>query len=194
MSSSDRTPLWWDREIDNQTGAALRSDVREAAHRVWRWVRLRTQEVFGDPSDAAEILESSVRAISRYLDKNNVVPNSADPAGLLIVAAYRSLKRLAKKRRRLELLGSVSDLAEVLHIPDWRDDIERTIFLEELAGEFDPKTRGMLRLRMAGYDWKEVGRMLHMTPVAARARFWREVRKAHFRLLRAGKQTRFEVL
>lgn len=95
MASSERFLPWWDREIDEETGRPFRPDVREAAHRVWKWVCLKTQEILGDPGDAAEVLESSVMTISRYLDKNHVPLHSADPGGLLAVACYRALRRLA---------------------------------------------------------------------------------------------------
>lgn len=68
MASSEPSPPWWDREIDEDTGKPFRADAREAAHRMWKWVSLKTQNILGDPSDAAEVLELSVKAISRYLD------------------------------------------------------------------------------------------------------------------------------
>jgi len=36
----------------------------------------------------------------------------------------------------------------------------------------------MLDLRRSGFDWKEIADVLHMTDVAARAAFWREVKRA----------------
>lgn len=35
-------------------------------------------EILGDPSDPAEVLELSVKTVSRYLDKNNVPLHSAN--------------------------------------------------------------------------------------------------------------------
>jgi DNA-directed RNA polymerase specialized sigma24 family protein len=190
MVSSEPSLPWWDREFDEKTGRPFRPDVREAAHRVWKWVSLRTREILGDPSDAAEVLESSVKSVSRYLDKNNVPLHTADPGGLLAVACYRLLRRLARWRRRIEFVGGSSELADILRIPDWRDKIDRRLFLEELARELDVDNRGILRLRTAGYDWKEIARMLGMSVPAVRQGFWRKVRKAHLRLLRAGHATR----
>jgi len=190
MAISDRLPPWWDRDIDEETGRALRADVRNAAHRVWRWVCRKAQEVLGDSSDAAEVLESSVRTISRYLDKSNVPLHSTDPGGLLVLACYRSLRRLARRRRRYELVGGTSELAEILEVPDWRDEIDRRLFLDELARELDTRSSGILRLRLAGYDWNEIGRMMHMSTSAVRRSFWRGVRKGYFELLRVGKATR----
>ena len=188
MGSSGHIPLWWDRETDDQTGVQLRPDVRESAHRIWRWVLFKAQEMLGDSSDAADVLEVSVRTVSRYLDKNNLILHSADPTGLLIVSAYRALQRVAKKRRRFELVGPTNDLAEALRAPDWRHEVDHRIFLKELAGQLEPTTRGLLRLRLAGYDWKEIAKMVGLTPDAVRMRFWRDVRKAHLRLLRTAKR------
>lgn len=182
MAYSEFFPPWWDREIDEQTGRPLRADVREAAHRVWRWVCLKTHELLGDTGDAAEVLESSVRSVSRYLDKNGVPLRSADPGGLLVLASYRFLRRLARRRRRLVPVGDSSDLAELLRTPDWRDEIDQRLFLEELARELDVKSRAVLRLRMSGYDWEEIARMLQTTAPTSRKAFWRGVRKAYLRL------------
>lgn len=186
MAPSEHFLPWWDRETDEDMGRPFRPDVREAAHRVWKLVSCKTREILGDPGDAAEVLESSVESISRYLDKKHVPLHSADPAGLLIVASYRTLRRLARRQWRIEFVGTSSELAEVLRVPDWRDESDRHLFLEELARALDSKSRSILRLRMAGYDWNEIGRMLGMSASALRQGFWRDVRKAHLRLLRAG--------
>lgn len=192
MASSERFPPWWDHDSDEETGKPFRPDVREAAHRVWKWVCCKTQDVLGDPSDAAEVLESSVKMISRYLDKNKVPLHSADPGGLLTLACYRALRRLARRRRRIEFVGTSSELADILRVPDWRREIDRRLFLEQLARELDSKSRSILRLRIAGYDWKQIALMLGMSASALRRGFWREVRKAHLRLLRAGDATKSE--
>ena len=190
MASSESSLPWWDREIDEDTGRPLRPDVRDSAHRVWKVVSGKAQEILGDSSDAAEVLESSIKSISRYLDKNHVPLHSADPDGLLIIACYRALRRLVRRRWRIELVGTSSDLAEVLGVPDWRDKIDRHLFLEELARALDLKNRGILRLRIAGYDWKEIARILGMGASAVRQGFWRDVRRAHIRLLREGHAAR----
>jgi hypothetical protein len=190
MSFSKRLPLWWDRDTDEQTGGPLRPDVRAAAQRVWAWVGRKSNEILGDVSDAAEVLEAAVRAVSRYLDKRNVALDSSDPSGLLILASYRSLRRIAKRRRRIELIGSTSELTEMLRSPDWHKEIDGQLFLEELARELSPRTRGILRLRIAGYDWNEIARMTRVSSSNLRASFWRDVRRAHLCLLNRGKRTK----
>jgi len=193
MGSRDQTPLWWDRDIDERTGRELRSDVRQAGHKVWQWVCAKAQELLGDPNDAAELLETSIKTVSRYLDTKKVALHSADPAGLVAMVSYRSVLRLAKKRR-IKLVVPASSLTEVLRAPDWRDAADRRLLIEELARKLDPETRGLLRLRINGFDWREIGRMVGLSPEAVRRKFWRDVRKAHLKLMVAGKQSRFEGL
>jgi DNA-binding NarL/FixJ family response regulator len=125
-----------------------------------------------------------VKAVSRYLDKSHAPLHAADPGGLLVLACHRSMRRLNRKRGRIELIGGSGDLAEILRAPDWSHDVERRLFLQQLARELSTRTRAILRLRIAGYDWKEIARMLQMNPAAVRNSFWRDVRKAHLRLLR----------
>ena len=190
MASFERFLPWWDRDSDEETGKPFRPDVREAAHKVWKCVSCKTQEILGDPSDAAEVLECSIKIISRYLDKNKVPLHSADQGGLLVISCYRALRRLARRRRRIEFVGTSSELADILRVPDWRDEIDRRLFLEQLARELDNKSRSILRLRIAGYDWKQIAGMCGVSAPALRQGFWREVRKAHLRLLRAGHATK----
>ena len=60
-------PQWWDRELD-RSGRPIREDVRTAAHEVWGQVCKRARALLGDDADAAEMLEISVEAVSRYLN------------------------------------------------------------------------------------------------------------------------------
>jgi hypothetical protein len=43
-------------------------------------------------------------------------------------------------------------------------------------------------LRRSGFDWKEIADVLHMTDVAARAAFWREVKRAKSKAVGMGRQ------
>jgi DNA-directed RNA polymerase specialized sigma24 family protein len=192
MGSSKRFPLWWDREIDDETGKPLRADVRESAQRVWIHICRKAREVLGDSNDAAEVLERSVKAISRYLDKSDAPLHSADPGGLLVLSCYRSFRRLARSTNHIVPIGGSGEISEILRSPDWRDEIDRRLFLEGLARHLEPRSRGILRLRISGYDWKEIARMLGGKSSTVRQGFWRDVRKAHLRLLRTGDATKSE--
>jgi hypothetical protein len=175
-------PPWWDRETDEVSGQILRPDVRESAHEVWAALCSRAQRVLGDTSDAAGLIESAVKAISRYLDKHNIELFSVDLGGLLSLAFHRSVTRLARKRRRLIPMGGSYELASLLQTPDWSEASSRRLLLEQLANELSPMNRAVLRLRICGYSWKEIALIFTTTPVVARRAFWRAVRGAQFRL------------
>jgi hypothetical protein len=182
MQPSEAVSPWWDR-ADDESGRILRIDVRESAHRVWSVVRAHAKQILGDSGDAPELLETSVRKISLYLDKNNIPLHTTDPSGLLILATYRALRRLARRRGIYHSMET-SALSEVLRAPDWREGVDRRLFLEQLGRELDEKTRAVLRLRLSGAGWKEIARAHQMNASAMRQTFWRNIRGAYLRLLR----------
>jgi len=181
MGHSSLIPPWWDREHD-ESGRPIRTDVREAAQRVWQRVCVEVQKVLGDFTDAGELLEKAVAAVSIYLEKQNAEPH--DPSKLLIVAVYRLARRLARQRGRVQAIGGVSDLAEILRAPDWIDEADRRITLQKLVSHLSPESQGLLHLRMKGFEWAEIGRMCRGEPAALKLKFWRDVRRAHEAILR----------
>lgn len=175
-------PPWWDRESDEVSGQLLRPDVRESAHQVWQALCSHALHTLGDTSDAPALMESAVKAISRYLDKRNIKLFTSDLRGLLSLAFYRSATRLARKRRRLVPIGGSYELASLLHTPDWSEAASRRLQLEQLTHELTATNRAILRLRICGYSWNEIAVMFQTTPVVARKTFWRGVRRAQLRL------------
>lgn len=192
MAIFGSSPLWWDRDTDDETGRPIRPDVREAGHRVWKSVCLKARQILGDVSEAPEVLERAVKTISRYLDKHNTPPNSNDPGGLLVLACHRALCRLALRRNRITLLGDSSKIAELLRTPAWCQEMDRHLFLEELAQQLNNESRLVLRLRIIGYDWKEIALMLGTSSLVIRKKFWRDIRRAHLTLLRRAAPRSFE--
>jgi DNA-directed RNA polymerase specialized sigma24 family protein len=184
MLSSESTSAWWDRGVDER-GRALRSDVREAAYRIWRVACAKAQRELGDTSDAPELLETAIKSVSQYLDRKSVPLYSSDPDGLLVLAFCRSLRRLARRRRRIHTIGNGAELEEMFPIPARFDEVDRRLFLEQLSHELTKKSRGLLRMRLDGYEWSEIAQMVGMSVTAVRASFWRDVRKAQLRLLGA---------
>jgi hypothetical protein len=185
MQSTQVLPPWWDRETDDDSGQPLRTDVRESAQRVWKFLWLRTRHALGDAADAPELMESTVKIVSRYLDKQAVPPFSANLDGLLSLSFQRSLLRQARRRRRWELIGGSTELEVFLQAPDWSEQVDRRLLLEQLACEMSPVSRTILRLRISGHSWKDVGRILEIESAAARKTFWRDIRKAQLGLVKS---------
>lgn len=180
MSSSSTLPPWWDKDTDD-SGVQLRPDVRAAAKGIWPQVCIEVERVLGDATEAHEILEKAVQSVSAYLQKLGIELH--DPSGLLMLAVHRSAKRLARKRGRLQLVGHSHELWEKLRAPEWLDHVERRIFLAELVDHLRPENRGILRLRLEDFSWEEIARMRRANANIVRKEFWRDVRRAHLKLL-----------
>jgi hypothetical protein len=179
-------PVWWDKEVD-AAGRPIRLDVRSAAHQVWDAARRQAQHLLGDASEAPELMENAVAQVSRYLDRSGADLFTQNTAGILMCAICRSLRRYARKLNRLELVGGSTELSERRIAPDWTALVELRLDLERLTRSLNDKSRTMLDLRRSGFDWKEIADVLHMTDVAARAAFWREVKRAKSKAARRGR-------
>src|SRR5581483_7544373 len=107
-----------DRDVDGR-GRAIRADVREAGHKIWKEARRRVWLSCGDEADAGWLMEASVEQISRYLERKNQPIFSRHLRWLLMTAVCRRLRRYRQKLERLELVGSLSDLPQRKTESDW---------------------------------------------------------------------------
>jgi hypothetical protein len=180
-------PVWWDKEMD-AAGRPIRLDVRAAAHQIWDSARRQVQHLLGDASEAPELMENAVAQVSRYLDRSGADLFTQNTAGILMCAICRSLRRYAMKLNRLELVGGSAELSERRIAPNWTALVELRLDLETLTRNLTPKSRTMLGLRRSGFDWKEIAEVLQTTDIAARAAFWREVKRAKLRAAGTGSQ------
>jgi DNA-directed RNA polymerase specialized sigma24 family protein len=187
MSQSlESRPPWWDREFD-LSGRTIRPDVRTAAIKVWGNVCEVVEKIRGDCAEAQELLEKAVAAVSIYLNKNNV--GLHDPGGLLVVAVHRAASRLSRRERVVQAVGGASELSEMLRAPDWIEAADRRLFLQQLVSKLLPENRIILRLRIKGLEWEEIGKFLNVDASKARNRFWQDVRRAHLGLLHRDKDS-----
>jgi DNA-directed RNA polymerase specialized sigma24 family protein len=157
--------------------------VRVAAREIWDKARNRARRTLGESSEAAELLETSVEQISRYLDRAQAAPFSANTCGLLMLAFHRALQRRAGKLRRVEAIGGSTELADMLRTPDWRGELERRLDLEKVVRNLSERSRAILALRTAGYDWQHIAKVLKIAPSTAQNSFWQDMRKAHLKML-----------
>ena len=187
-----QAPVWWDKEVD-AAGRPIRLDVRTAAHQIWDAARRQAQHLLGDASEAPELMENAVAQVSRYLDRSGAELFTQNTAGILMCAICLSLRRYARKLNRLELAGGSTELSERRIAPDWTALVELRLDLERLTRSLNDKSRTMLDLRRSGFDWKEIADVLQMTDVAARAAFWREVKRVKLKTLGTGRQNKRQI-
>jgi predicted transcriptional regulator len=174
MARPERTFPWWDREVD-RAGKPIRTDVRPAAHEIWADACRRTRAHLADPAQAAELMETTVAQVSRYLDRIGA-PWSPRKNGLLMLAFSRALQRYAAKSSRLEPIGGASELSCRAIDHGWSRQVNARLDLEHIIRRLSGRNTTVLALRAAGHDWKEIANLLGTTVAAARNGFWREVK------------------
>jgi hypothetical protein len=146
--SNTEAPLWWDKDVD-RAGRSIRADVRDAAHRIWGCAWRRTQSLLSDCSQAADLMESAVAQVSRYLDRDSVVLFSQGMEGLLMCAFQRSLYRHAAKLRRVETLGGTADLSTRAVDLTWPRHVHARLELDQIIRLLSERSRTILALRYA---------------------------------------------
>ena len=178
---------WWDRELDDE-GKPLRPDVRQAADSIWSRACAQVYRILGDRAEAPELFEQAVKETSLYLDKINSPPTN--PKGLLFKILRRLAVRIALRRNRVRTVGDLSDLPSLPTELSEAERLERKIFIDELCAVLRPESQGVLRLRLQGLSWEEIGEMFQVDPAVLQKRFWRDVRGSHLRLLQEAQKRR----
>jgi DNA-directed RNA polymerase specialized sigma24 family protein len=174
MSISEEKVLWWDRDAD-RAGRPIRLDVRAAAHGIWPCACSQAESLISDGSQAADIMESTVLQVSRYLDRNGVVVFSREMEGLLMIAFQRALYRRIAKLRRVEGWGGTGELSHRVVDRTWARQVHVHLELDEVVRRLCERSRMILALRYAGYTWKESAKLLGASVSALRSAFWRDV-------------------
>ena len=175
MACAWRILAWWDRDFD-RSGRPIRPDVRLAGHEIWDQACHRTRVLLGDHAPAAELMESTVAQVSRYLDRIGA-PSSTRKHGLLLVAFCRALRRYAAKSKRLELVGGTAELANYTADTAWVRQIDARHDLERIIRQLSERNAAVLTLRAAEYEWKEIAELFGASVAAIRNSFWREIEK-----------------
>ena len=173
MSRTGTIRVWWDRDVD-QAGRQIRPDVRLAGHEIWECACERTRAVVGEHAPAAELMESTVAQVSRYLDRIGA-PLSPQKHGLLMAAFSRTLRRYAAKCARLHLVGDSNQLSRGIADERWMSGIYSRLQLENIVRKLTARNGNVLMLRAAGYEWKEIAAKFGSSVATVRNRFWREI-------------------
>lgn len=166
---------WWDRETD-QNGQPIRPDVRAAAREIWERASTHAESVLGDSGAAGELMELTVAQASRYLERKKVPIGSRSHVGLLLIIFRRLLARHHAMLSRIEPVGGTEELS--YRVPDrWALEIDERLDLAKVIGMLSDRTRGILSLRSAGYEWSEIAVIMNEPADSVKGAFWHEVRR-----------------
>ena len=175
-------PVWiWQSE---GAGAAVETDLLNAARRNWARVLAYARRYEQDSSVAANILEAVLLATSRA---KRARQQSGDPIrnldSYIYVAFVRRFNRYLAKQPQLQFIGSLQDVDALRDSrtsqgpPTAEDDL----LARELIQYMSQRTRRTFLLRMSGYSWKEIARFLKTTANSAQVLFNKEVGKIRSR-------------
>lgn len=173
MSCTGNMLVWWDRDVD-QAGRQIRPDVRLAGHEIWDCACEWTRAAVGEHAPAAELMESVVAQVSRYLDRIGA-PLSPRKHGLLLAAFSRTLRRYTAKSARLHVVGDSNELSYCIADERWTSGIYSRLQLENIVRKLSARNANVLMLRAAGYKWKEIASSFGSSVAAVRSGFWREI-------------------
>jgi RNA polymerase sigma factor (sigma-70 family) len=171
---------FWDQSVD-RNGNIIRADVRKSAQEVWTKAYNLTGSLLGDSADAAEIMESTVARVSQHLDRRGVALFTQNTNALLFVAFRNQLYSYAAKLSRMKTVGGAIEISEDLP-SSWHQQLELHLALVDLVRQLSKESLTILRLRTAGYQWKEIARLLGTTASNVRNSFWRELQQLRSRI------------
>jgi hypothetical protein len=153
--------------------------VKAIASEISDQARRRAQSVLDDSAAAQPLMESAVAVVSRYLISRDGPLWPGRTKTLLRASFRRALRRHAAKLNRREILSGMNDVEdEVLAFQNSSLNAGCCLNPERVVRLLSDKSRAMLGLRDAGYNWKEIGRFFGVSDSAARKAFHEELRLA----------------
>lgn len=172
----DADTRFWIRNRDS-LGNVVDQRLVDAAHRVWERARLTVMRYLADDAEAPEILESAVDSASRALASHQSIQF---PDAYLVRSVAREAIRRHRKNQRVTYVDAadLERLAGPLCIDlDRRlDDAKR---VDILRGCMDDQGCTMFDLRVLGFDWARIARLMQYADAhSAEVQFRKKMNKA----------------
>lgn len=178
-------PVWiWQSDA---SGTAVETDLLDAARRNWARMLSYAQRFQQDPSTSADILEEILLALSRARRaRRGLVNPIRNLNSYLYVAFVRRLNRRVSRQPKIQYVGSLQDLDSLSAIQSRGTPpaVEEDLLVTELLQYTNQRTRQMFFLRMSGYSWKEVARILRTSANSAQVLFYNGIGKARSRVMK----------
>ena len=179
---SSRIPPFWIRPKDDQD-QSVDPRVHELAKRMWPWAFRHVERELHDGPSAAETLEEVVIAVSARLRDAPEVGRNLN--GYLITSFHNSVRsrRIRDHRLALEGLARELEMNHRLREPDSVAALEWRLTVELLLAFLPHEIKHTLNLRMLGFSWKEISKVLGISPKQAKSRYYYGLQKAYVDLI-----------
>ncbi len=183
---SEADPPKWVWQQD-ESGASIEADLLVAAQRNWARVFAYARRRQQDSARTADILETVLLSLSKAR-RTDGKPGTAirNLDNYLYSAFIHRLNRQLAREPHIQTVGSLRDLDALSGIRTSAVSplIEDNLLIKELMGYMDERTKRMFSLRMMGYSWKEISRILNTTANSAQVLFNQGLKVARRRVLR----------
>ena len=178
-------PVWiWPSE---GSGAAVETDLLDAARRNWPRVLSYARRYQQDSSVAADIIEAVLLATSRVTRARQKSGNPIRNLDSYVYVAFvRRFNRHIARQPKIEFVGSLQDLDALSGVQTHGSPptVQGELLVRELLTYASRPPREMFFLRTSGYSWKEVARFLGTSANSAQVLFNRGIAKVRSRIIK----------
>ena len=167
-------PAFW---IDGRAGKpnAINVALVRAAEEVWPRVFQIVTYALNDGASAAELLEKVVHEIAESQAEGKLPKELEAPRALLLTRLQQRLINHLHRERRISYRGSVFELEESYRsrrIPNQDErQVHESILRAQALALIDGNARRLLTLRLMGFRWSEIGRLMSERTGTVRERF-----------------------
>lgn len=167
-------PAFW---IDGRAGKpnVINVALVRAAEEVWPRVFQIVTYALNDGASAAELLEKVVHEIAESQAEGKLPKELEAPRALLLTRLQQRLINHLHRERRISYRGSVFELEESYRsrsIPNQDErQVHESILRAQALALIDGNARRLLTLRLMGFRWSEIGRLMGERTGTVRERF-----------------------
>lgn len=154
-------------------GQRIYPEVRAAFEKLWPWFWSYVGRQLGDRERAADLAEEIAARVSKNLQTQQGEIRSL--VAFCRVSAVNFITSTKTRESKIDYRGLGQDIeaARGPAAPDEHEDVELSIWADQILEGHNPDTRTILELRLLDHTWPEIGRVLGISEDQARLRFRR---------------------
>jgi DNA-directed RNA polymerase specialized sigma24 family protein len=149
--------------------------MQAAAKAAWPYAIACAWTYLNDRDSAHDLMDHAIHTASQYIKHHTDAPLDNLTVKLKDIIRSRA-KRIAAKNQREIPSGSLFELEKMLAVPP---EAEQMAIANELFGRLPPVTQSVVRWRILGYSWREIGQQLEMHHTVVRRAYIRELESLH---------------
>ena len=158
-------------------GRSIEPEVQSAFAELWPWFWNYVGKELGDSDRAADLADEVASRVSKYVKAHPDRVRSL--VGLCRVAAVNFVATTKTRERRIDYRGLGQNIEAALDpiSSDWQEEVELSIWVDQVLRGHDAETRMMLQRRLLEETWDQIGSSLGLTGGQARLRFRRALER-----------------